>query len=172
MLSAPGVPNTLRQYSSTFHALSLNLVRFVAVDYQKYTANLYFRAPGPISAKQAEGYTALAGAVPPSDSQLQDMLNYLNPVGFTFSVTINVKTGSIERVAFYALKLLPGRCPRINDRLKAFFSTAPSYDLEEMNVVAWSFGKGGHNYVKGERSYCGDLLSLMQSWGSTFSVLS
>jgi 4-hydroxyphenylpyruvate 3-dimethylallyltransferase len=131
--------------------------------------NLYFRARGPISAEQAASYTALAGGFPPSKEQFIKLEKYLNPKGFTLSVTIVLQSGAISRVAFYALKLPIGVFPEIDDQLKFFFATAPSRDTEEMNAIAWSFGKGDMNYVKAERSYSGRLVSLMRDWNSTFS---
>lgn len=169
ILNAPGVPNSLRAHQSTFHALGLNTVRHVAVDYSKGTVNLYFRARGPVSRDQATKFNALAGALPPSEAELSEMINHLNPSGFTFSVTLKLSTGTIERVAFYALKLPVGTFPDISDTLKTFFAVAPSYDPEEMNAIAWSFGKGDKKYIKAERSYCGELVSLMREWNSTFS---
>ncbi|GHD76322.1 hypothetical protein GCM10010317_092620 [Streptomyces mirabilis] len=38
-----------------------------------------------------------------------------------------------------------------------------------MNAVAWSFGSGSGTYIKAERSYCGDLISLIKGWNTFFS---
>jgi len=171
ILNAPGVPDSLRFHQATFHSLGLNTVRHVAVDYPKSTVNLYFRARGPVSQYQATKFNALAGANPPSAAEFEEMVSHLNPRGFTFSVTLKLSTGTIERVGYYALKLPVGIFPDISDTLKTFFAVAPSYDPEEMNAIAWSFGKGNKKYVKAERSYCGRLVSLMRDWNSTFSDL-
>ncbi|PQE07084.1 Aromatic prenyltransferase protein [Rutstroemia sp. NJR-2017a BVV2] len=169
ILDASGVPDTLRIHQSTFHTLGLDTVRHVAVEYAKSTVNLYFRARGPLSRTQAAKFNELAGARPPTESEFLEMLHHLNPLGFTFSVTLKATTGAIERVAYYALKLPVGIFPEVSDGLKDFFAVAPSYDPEEMNAIAWSFGPGSQKYVKAERSYCGGLVSLMRDWNSTFS---
>ena len=87
---------------------------------------------------------------------------------YTFSVTISEATGAIGRVGFYALKLPRNRFPTIGDRLTRFFSEAPSYDPEDMNAVAWSLGNGQDTYIKAERSYCGNLVSLPKGWNTFF----
>lgn len=38
-----------------------------------------------------------------------------------------------------------------------------------MNAVAWSFGAKGGTYLKAERSYCGDVVSLIKGWNTFFS---
>ena len=169
ILSIPGISESIRSHKPLFNKLDLNLVRHVAVDYRKNTLNIYFRAKGPASLQQITEYTILAGANPPGPDLFNEMMKYLSPSGYTFSVTLHADTGAIERVGFYALKLPPGEFPTIDDRLSIFFSTAPSYDEEEMNAIAWSFGKNGKTYIKAERSYCGDLVNLMRDWNSTFS---
>ncbi|KAF7939103.1 uncharacterized protein EAE97_007184 [Botrytis byssoidea] len=171
ILSAKGVPESLTKHEERFKALELEKVRHAAVDYQKGTVNLYFRAQGPISLQQATSFNALAGAEPPSQAQFSEMQEFLNAVGYTFAVTIKVDSGEIERVGYYALKL-PDRAaknwPVINAQLEKFVQFAPSYDREEMNAVAWSFG-GTKRYVKFERSYCGELVPLIRGWGTTLS---
>ncbi|KAF7877318.1 hypothetical protein EAF04_001001 [Stromatinia cepivora] len=171
ILGAEGVPESVRQHEERFKELRLEKVRHVAVDYQKQTVNLYFRAQGPISLQQATSFNALAGAEPPSQSQFVEMNEFLNAVGYTFAVTIRIDSGEIERVGYYALKL-PERSakkwPVINAQLERFVQFAPSYDREEMNAVAWSFG-GEKRYIKFERSYCGELIPLIKSWGTTLS---
>ncbi|KKY13521.1 hypothetical protein UCRPC4_g06967 [Phaeomoniella chlamydospora] len=170
ILNAPHVPESIRRHGPTFHSLGLELVRHVAADYLSETLNIYFRAPGPINLQQAITYIRLADVtLNISADEVEEMRQFLNPTGFTFSVTMAYTTGEIQRVAFYALKLHPGKYPVINDRLKVFFSEAPSYDEEEMNAIAWSFGKGGKKYIKAERSYCGELVPLMKDWSSAMS---
>jgi hypothetical protein len=101
--------------------------------------------------------------------EVEEMRRFLNPVGFTFAVTMDYSTGEIKRVGVYALKLAPGTYPPMDERLKVFFTQAPSHDEEEVNAIAWSFGKHGARYVKAERSYCGGLVPLMRQWNSTMS---
>ncbi|KAI9642507.1 hypothetical protein NHQ30_009312 [Ciborinia camelliae] len=171
ILGAEGVPESVRQHEARFRELGLEKVRHVAVDYQKATVNLYFRAQGPISLEQATSFNALAGAVPPSLDQFEDMKEFLNKVGYTFAVTIDIERGKIERVGYYALKLPErgaNKWPELNEQLERFVKFAPSYDIEEMNAIAWSFG-GKNRYVKFERSYCGESVPLIKVWGTTLS---
>lgn len=166
VLNVPGVPDTVRRHHDRFRDLGLTSVRHVAVDYQHDTANLYFRTREGLDARTAERLLALSRAGVPDGPTLQDMVGFTAPDGHTFSVTLRIATGEIERVGVYALRLPAGRFPRVNDRLAAFFRAVPSYDEEEMNAVAWSFGAGGGDYVKAERSYCGRLVALMREWNS------
>ncbi|MGW4726440.1 aromatic prenyltransferase [Streptomyces sp. NPDC004291] len=169
VLGAPGVPGVLRRTASVFHGLGLDHVRHVAVDYRHRTVNLYFRVRGPVDPEQCRRFTALAGAEPPGERLFGEMATFLSRGAYTFSVTVSPATGEVERVAFYALKLPPGRFPSLGSRLRTFFATAPSYDPEDMNAVAWSFGAGGATYVKAERSHCGDLVDLIRGWNTFFS---
>jgi hypothetical protein len=90
-------------------------------------------------------------------------------MSFTFSMSITAATGITKRVAFYALKLPPDSFPEIGERLAPFFKEAPSYDAEEMNAVAWSFGEGAKRYIKAERSYCGQLVELSRDLSSALT---
>lgn len=171
ILNAESVPETLRQHGPAFHSLGLELVRHVAVDYHSGTVNVYFRAPGPITEEQAAKFVALADCPPLPTAEVQEMRKFLNPTGFTFAVTIKLSTGAISRVGFYALKLPIGTFPEIGSRLATFFSSAPSYDAEEMNAIAWSFGSGGKKYIKAERSYCGRLVPLLRDWNTALTVV-
>ncbi|XUL85573.1 aromatic prenyltransferase [Streptomyces galilaeus] len=139
------------------------------MDYHRGTVNLYFRAPGPIGEAQCARFTALAGAAMPDDRLFKEMAAFLSRGAYTFAVTISPATGWVERVAFYALKLPEGQFPTIGGRLSTFFETAPSYDIEDMNRVAWSFGSRSGTFIKAERSYCGDLVSLIKGWNTFFS---
>ena len=169
ILNAPEVPISVRAHGPTFHSLGLDVVRFLAVDYHGSTMNLYFTAPGPVSEDQAAQYTNLAGCLPPTDQEFEDMCTFLNPQGYAFAVTMEYKTGRITRVAFYALILPPGKLPAVNDRVLKFFSEAPSYDKERTRNVAWSYGLGGSKYMKAESSYVGELATLLRDVGSPLS---
>lgn len=169
ILDAPDVPDSIRRHRQTLKSLGLTVLRHVAVNYHSHTVNLYFRAPGPLSASQIAQYAALAGCPTPSATEVKEMSHFLNPTGFTFSITMAYSTGSISRVAFYALKLRPGKLPVLNQRLLTFFKEAPSHDSAEMNAIAWSFGAGGKKYVKAERSYCEELVPLIRGWNSALS---
>ncbi|MFF9505563.1 aromatic prenyltransferase [Streptomyces sp. NPDC014724] len=165
ILGNPGVPRSIHRHEGLFRDLGLKSVRHVAVDYQHDTANLYFRTAKAITPDECERLLSLVKSGLPEAAVFDDMANFTAPNGFTFSVTMSIDTGEVERIAFYALKLPAGRFPRVGERLTAFFASAPSYDDEEMNAVAWSFGKG-NNYIKAERSYCGRLVPLMREWNS------
>jgi len=166
VLSAPGVPRSLRGHERRFRAMGLSSVRHVAVDYHSNTANLYFRTAGKITWDQSVQLVSLANGKPPGPVLFSDMERFTSPDGYTFSVTMAVGNGEIQRVGFYALKLPAGRFPAVGARLATFFRCAPSRDDEEMNAVAWSFGPDGKDYIKAERSYCGHLVALMKTWNS------
>ncbi|OTA08152.1 hypothetical protein A9Z42_0091200 [Trichoderma parareesei] len=169
ILGAPGIPATIGLQRDTFLSLQLTHVRYVAVDFKSQTINLYFRAPGPLTLEQATRYAALAGSPPPSAAQCAEMTRYLNPSNFAFGVTIDPSIGSIVRVAIYAVKLAAGELPAVGKRISTFLQEVPSYDREDVNIISWSFGKGGKTYMKAERSYCGELADVLASWQSDMS---
>ncbi|MGW4165274.1 aromatic prenyltransferase [Streptomyces sp. NPDC004788] len=169
VLGVPSVPSPVRERGPLFHRLGLDYVRHVCVDYARRTVNVYFRARGPLTETQCRRFTELAGAPAPDDRLRGEMARFLSQGAYTFSVTLSPADGSIERVAFYALKLPDGSRPTVGSRLTTFFETAPSYDAEDMNAVAWSFGSRGGTYLKAERSYCGDVVSLIKGWNTFFS---
>lgn len=166
VLGAPGVPESIRRHEHRFLALGLSSVRHVAVDYRGNTANIYFRTSARITPDESERMISLAGGKRPGPFPFSEMERFTPPDGYTFSVTMAVDTGEVRRVGFYALRLPTGTFPNIGERLAAFFRSAPSHDDEEMNAVAWSFGPVGTDYVKAERSYCGQLVALMKTWNS------
>lgn len=170
ILGARGVPESISRHGPTFHNLGLESVRHVAVDYHSDTINLYFSVPGLVTEEQAAEFVKLAGCLPPSLKECDEMRAFLRPAGYTLSVTMAVSTGAIKRVAFYALKIPLGTFPEVGERLKIFFEQAPSYDREEMNGVAWSYGTGGKKYIKAERSYCGRLVPLLRGWSSPLTA--
>ncbi|MFH8625934.1 aromatic prenyltransferase [Streptomyces vietnamensis] len=169
VLGVAAVPDPVREHGPRFHQLGLEYVRHVCVDYSHGTVNLYFRARGPLTEAQCRSFTELAGADAPDEHLYGEMTRFLSQGAYTFSVTLSPVDGTIERVAFYALKLPDGSRPTVGARLTTFFETAPSYDPEEMNAVAWSFGAGSGTYLKAERSHCGDLVSLIKGWNTFFS---
>lgn len=169
ILDAPGIPVTVGHYRETFRSLQLSRVRYVAVDFYAHTVNLYFRAPGPLTLEQAAQYAALAGSPAPSPAQYTEIAKFLNPSNFAFGVTIDSLTGSIKRVAIYAVKLATGNFPTIGQRISTFFQEVPSYDQEDVNIIAWSFGRGGSTYMKAEKNYCGELAQVLTSWHSDMS---
>lgn len=159
VLHAAEVPAAIRAHGPTFHGLGLKLVTFVAVDYQGKSVNLYFLAPS-LSRSQAAQYTDLAGCSPPTDEEFDDMLEFCQPDGFHFAVTMDYATGNITRVAFYALDLPPSRAPTMDDRIKEFLAKAPSYDQHQTKIVGWSYGVDNVKYMKVESSYAGELKTL------------
>ncbi|MFE6848913.1 aromatic prenyltransferase [Streptomyces sp. NPDC057686] len=171
VLATPGVPQGIRRHEAAFDKLGLVWVRHVAVDYQHQSVNLYFRTSEGFSPAQARQFLALTGTELPQDSVMADIQQFTAPSGYTFSVTMRAATGKIERVGFYALKLPANQFPVIGERLEKFFHAAPSRDDEAMNAIAWSFGAPGQEYLKAERSYCGQLVELMQEWASPMTDL-
>jgi len=163
LLSVEGVPDSVRQHKHVFHSLGLELLRNVAVDFQSDTVNLYLRVSGALTEEKAASLVALADGSTLTPSMWTEMQRYLSPSGCTLATTILAATGEIKRVAIYALGLPPDSFPDIGDKLKTFFEVAPSYDSNEFTAVGWSFGAGGRNYLKAEKSYCGELYPLLRS---------
>ena len=170
VLGAEHVPPSVKQLAPTFHELGLKTVRHVAVDFYSNTVNLYFRVCGPVTESLVSSLTDLVASTPPSADQIHELETHLNLDGFTFGLTILPTTGEIKRVAFYALGLSETARPSVGDRLTKFFDEAPDYDEEEFRAVAWSYGKGGEQYVKGEKSYCGRLMEVLRGWNTILRV--
>ena len=171
ILDAEGVPETIRNWRSTFRKLGLTMLRFTAVDYHKGSMNLYFVIPGPLDDARITELTALTGAKQPLSKPVREqMKKYLSREGMHFAVTMSPEKGIIERVAFYAIKLPPRDFPDVGSRLETFMAKAPSYDSEKMQIVAWSFGRDGKDYMKMEQSYRGGLFTLLARWGAKFSA--
>jgi hypothetical protein len=163
VLNADQVPDVVRAHGPTFHSLGLKVVRFVAADYNGNTMNIYFRASGPIIKDQAAKLVNLAQCPPPTEEEFEDMQTYLDPDGYPFATTIDYATGTIRRVAFYALDIPEGKTPKtVNDRMLKFFDVAPSYDKNTYRIVSWSFGLGGSKYLKAESSYVGESGALLK----------
>lgn len=170
VLGAPGVPEAFRRHEERFRETGLTSVRHVAVDYLANTVNLYFRTSRRITPEIAGQHISLAGGKAPALTLFSDMLEFTPPDGYTFNVTLRLSDGEIQRVGFYALRLPEGRFPALGDRLEEFFRASPSRDDEEMNAVAWSFGRGGNDYIKAEHSYSGRLVELMRSWNTPMTA--
>lgn len=168
ILSAPHVPLSIRKHATTFYNLGLELVRHVAADFTSNTINIYFRVQGLLTLERARSLVRLSDpAYLLECGEVEEMRRLLNPVGFTFAVTMDYSTGDIKRVGIYALKLAPGTYPAMDERLKVFFTRAPSYDEVEMNAIAWSFGKHGARYGWGHSlSYA----CLQRRLRNTYSV--
>lgn len=169
LLAAPNVPDTLRSLEPKLKDAGLHTVRHAAVDWRSSTVNIYFWVPGPIALTAVNRLIALSGSEPIDEEALAAMKPFFKPNGFTFATTIDSATGQFKRAAFYALRLDSNNLPVMGDRLATFFKEAPSLDKKEMNIVAWSFAggpSGSSNYIKGERSYVGDLEQLLNGWGS------
>jgi 4-hydroxyphenylpyruvate 3-dimethylallyltransferase len=169
LLAALNVPDTLRSLEPKLKAAGLDIVRHAAVDWRSSTVNIYFWVPGPMTLPVVNRLTALSGAEPVDEEQLATIKPFFKPNGFTCATTIDSATGKFKRVAFYALRLDSNNLPVMGDRLATFFKEAPSNDKTEMNIVAWSFAggpSGSSNYIKGERSYIGELEQVLKTWGS------
>lgn len=169
LLAAPNVPNTLRSLEPKLISAGLHTVRHAAVDWRSSTVNIYFWVPGRLTLPVLNTLVGLSGAEPIDDEELAAMKPFFKPNGFTFATTIDASTGKFKRVAFYVLRLDGNNLPVMGDRLATFFRDAPSNDKTEMNIVAWSFAggpSGSSNYIKGERSYIGDLEQILDTWGA------
>jgi 4-hydroxyphenylpyruvate 3-dimethylallyltransferase len=157
ILGAPEVPSHFKRHGAQFQEVGLTLVRHVAVDYLHKTANIYFAAPGPLNEEQCNNFISLAHGQPVTQPVYADIARFTAPKDYPLSVTMRLDGGEITRVAIYALMVPPDDRPAIGERLATFFDTAPSRDDEELNVVAWSFGPAGEDYLKAECSYTGRL---------------
>ncbi|MFJ7911298.1 aromatic prenyltransferase [Kitasatospora sp. NPDC096204] len=76
------------------------------------TANLYFRTREGLTPEGAQRLLPLSRAEVPDEATFRDMVAFTAPDGHTFSVTLRVATGEIERVGIYALRLPAGRLRR------------------------------------------------------------
>ncbi|KAJ0114046.1 hypothetical protein J7T55_007880 [Diaporthe amygdali] len=166
ILGAPGIPSTITRHKNTLHSLGLDLMRHIAVDYYGGTVNLYFTKKHALSPEGVRSFVALASpeqAAALAEDEIAHMTRYLSPDASELAVTVNVATGSIKRVAIYVFLAEQVQCIRgLGSRLTTFFANAPCYDDESGDILSWSFG--GERYVKGERNYCGDTVSLMRDW--------
>lgn len=164
ILAAPGVPARLRGLAPALRDHGLDRVRYTAVDYRHRSANLYFRVPGSLSARQLTGITSLTGKPERSRERVQELAAFLPPVDYVTGLTVGLDSGAVERVAFYASQLPDEALPALGPRLTRFFESVPSHDPHPVNVVAWSFGPNGM-YVKAERSWFGDVAGLFRLAG-------
>lgn len=166
LLGAPGVPAHIARHGPELHRLGLTRARHIAVDYSGATVNLYFSQAGPPSGERLRGLAGLpsgaaAAAQQLSDDEVAEMTRFVSPEGSDTGVTFRIDDGSVSRTAQYAF-LLDRVYPRLEKRIQTFFARAPCYDEQPGDIVAWSFG--GKRYMKGERNYCGDTVSLMRDW--------
>lgn len=169
LLAAAHVPEPIRALEQKFKAVGLDTVRHAAVDWRTLTINIYFWVKGQINSELANDLLSLSRGGPLTRSELEEIKSFLVPEGFTFATTIKAETGDIKRVAIYALRLDAKRLPKTGERLSTFFTDAKSHDQRDINIVAWSFGggdKGTADYIKGERSYSGELEDVLAGWGS------
>jgi 4-hydroxyphenylpyruvate 3-dimethylallyltransferase len=163
LLWVPGIPEPVRRNGRQLREMGLYSVRHIAINYLEKTMNYHFPVAGHLDERRCRELVALADAEPPSRTVLADMSRFIPADWFTFSVTMT-EHGEIKRVGFYALKPVGDQWPALSGRLVKFFQTAPSRDTEEVNTLAWSFGAGGLNYMKAERSYSGSVHELMSLW--------
>lgn len=163
LLRAPGVPAHIARHAGELRRLGLTRARHIAVDYSGATVNLYFSQEGPLTGERVRALAALPGGRPsrPSDDEAAEMARFVSPEASDVAVTFRIDTGEVTRTAQYAF-LMERAYPRLEKRIGTFFGRAPCYDEEPGDIVAWSFG--GKRYMKGERNYCGDTVSLMRDW--------
>lgn len=166
ILTVPSLTAAVQGRLKDFLALNLKHIRFAAVDWRHHSANIYFRGKGPLDTSQFAHIHALAGGVPPTGDLVSEVLSYV-PEDYCVAVSLDLRTGAVERVCFYALKIPKNAMPRIPDRIATFFKSAPSYDEDECNVIGWSFGRSG-DYIKAERSYTGNMAQVLGQWNCFF----
>lgn len=161
VLAADGVPAAVRKLEPALRERRLEHVRYTAVDYRHHTVNLYFRVKGPFSADHLSGIAELASSPAADPAIVEEMSAFLPRKDFLAATTIDIRSGDVERVAFYATQLPHDQFPALRDRLSRFFSSTPSYDDHDINIIAWSFGARG-TYMKAERSWFGKVASLLR----------
>ncbi|MFI0716543.1 aromatic prenyltransferase [Streptomyces inhibens] len=166
ILTVPALPQSVQARLKDFLELGLAHIRFAAVDWRHHSANVYFRGRGPLDAAQFARIHALSGSTPPAANLVDEVLAYM-PEDYCVAVTLDLESGVIERVCFYALKVPKNAMPRIPTRIARFLEVAPSYDADECNVIGWSFGRSG-DYVKAERSYTGNMAEILSGWNCFF----
>nr|2XM5_A Chain A, CLOQ [Streptomyces roseochromogenus subsp. oscitans] len=166
ILTVPALPASVQARLKDFLALGLAHVRFAAVDWRHHSANVYFRGKGPLDTVQFARIHALSGSTPPAAHVVEEVLAYM-PEDYSVAITLDLHSGDIERVCFYALKVPKNALPRIPTRIARFLEVAPSHDVEECNVIGWSFGRSG-DYVKAERSYTGNMAEILAGWNCFF----
>ncbi|MGW8450808.1 4-hydroxyphenylpyruvate 3-dimethylallyltransferase NovQ [Streptomyces niveus] len=166
ILSVPALPAPVQARLKDFLGLGLAHVRFAAVDWRHRSANVYFRGQGPLETAQFARVHALSGGTPPAADVVAEVLAYV-PEDYCVAITLDLHTGAIDRVCFYALKVPKDARPRVPARIATFLEVAPSHDPEECNVIGWSFGRSG-DYVKAERSYTGNMTEILSGWNCFF----
>lgn len=166
LLGAPGVPAHIARHADKLHRQGFTHVRHIAADYTGGSVNLYFSQEGPLEGERVRALAALPGTASSSSLELSDdevaeMARFVGPLGSDVGVTFRIDTGDVTRTSQYAF-LVDRSHPRLEKRIRTFFARAPCYDEEPGDIVAWSFG--GKRYMKGERNYCGDTVSVMRDW--------
>lgn len=161
ILRTPGLPAAVAARLPDLQTVGLDRVTYAAVDYSNRSMNVYFIVPGGLTPELAATYAALAGSNPPSEADLQIMSDLMKPA-FTWGVTIELETGNIARVAFYAAVKDGASFSPLNERMRKFFAEAPWHDPQNLYIVAWSYGAGdSETYHKGKASYAGYSEELM-----------
>lgn len=167
ILDAPNVPAYITKNRALLHDNGLSIVQSARVEYHTGCIEFYFVVLGPLTKDLAARFTALAGAEPPSDFLYDEMSTMLGPGNFFLGVVFDDK-GTIIRVDFYILfpiELPGGRMPDLPKRLHEFWEI-DTYAEEEMDILAWSFGRDLEQpYIQAERTFTGNLRNLWRSWG-------
>ena len=173
VLNCPDVPEVIRAHGPTFHALGLDEIRIAAVDYHNASMNLYFAAPGPITLDQATKYvnTMLGEGQcdPPTAEEFEDMKSFLKPNGWSFTVTMDTKTGVIGRVGFYGLHNGGRKVKTFGPKLAKYLAEHPCYDSHRSSLIAWSYGLNNSKYQKVESSYTGEFEGHLRNVKAPFS---
>lgn len=164
VLDVEFVPSSIRHQVEKFRVQGLSRVRTLAIDWNSKTVNIYWRVPGPLSKKQADGLLSLAGCQPLDEAEVDEISRFSSAKdgSFSFAVTLAFESGEIGRAGFYATKLSRQKLPAMSDRLRMFLDCAPDYDPEEWITIGWGYGKGGKKYMKAEKSYCGNFMDKVK----------
>ncbi|MGI5119223.1 aromatic prenyltransferase [Marinactinospora thermotolerans] len=164
VLAVDHMPEALRRQEAALAGRGLEFVRHVSVDFRHQTVNLYFGVLGRFRAGQQAAVAELVHSPPADAALVEEIGGYMREEHYLAALTWSADTGCFERACFYAPHIPEGRIPDVGPRLAGFLRDAPSYDPTDVHIVGWSFGAGGTSYVKGERSYCGDLAGLLRDW--------
>lgn len=167
LLRKGDVPKPIMAYEKLFNSLGLTDVRHVAVDFYSNTVDMYFAVDGPMTGDRATWFAAIAGYDYDLDAvERADQIDWLPRDCFPLAVTIDLATGEIKKVAWYALGLSMNNRPALGERLEKFLKEAPDYDVEPFIGVGWSFGPGQKKCIIVEKSYSGGVVDLMRGWKS------
>ncbi|MEU3855221.1 aromatic prenyltransferase [Streptomyces sp. NPDC029554] len=159
------IPEGLRELLPVFEECGLVDVRYAAVDYAKQSLSIYFRVAGPLTPRLCSRLHSAVGLPGPSPEKIAVIVRYLRE-NFVFAVNFSHPLGRAVRTCIYAVGIPDSVTDHLSQRLATFLDATPCYDREVHRVVGWSSGSGDSMYQKAEKSYCGDLSGLLESWNA------